>query len=195
MHSFFRPGRNGNSAGSEVTHRPMAAEINRCRLGGSVGYKEPWEILSRRCGDSQLIGESLVNELNCSKPLRKPRDLQQMADELKMTSGSLDDLGMMSEIDNQKSVKEISQRCLPYIRNQWSKKALCAKRANGYYPSFKDFVAFFRGKAADCNDPVYGSDMLSHKCILKDLPVSLWWVEKRLERQMPWRYLAPRQCR
>ena len=33
FNGFFRPGRNGNSAGSEVTHRPMAAEINRCRLG------------------------------------------------------------------------------------------------------------------------------------------------------------------
>ena len=32
MHNFFRPGRNGNSARSEVAHRPMAAEINRCRL-------------------------------------------------------------------------------------------------------------------------------------------------------------------
>ena len=32
VHNFFRPGRNGNSVGSEVTHRPMAAEINRCRL-------------------------------------------------------------------------------------------------------------------------------------------------------------------
>ena len=32
MHNFFRPGRNGNTARSEVTHRPMVAEINRCRL-------------------------------------------------------------------------------------------------------------------------------------------------------------------
>ena len=36
MHNFFRPGRMGNSAGSEVTHRPMAAEINRCRLELSI---------------------------------------------------------------------------------------------------------------------------------------------------------------
>ena len=27
----------GNSAGSEVTHLPMAAEINRCRLGPEQG--------------------------------------------------------------------------------------------------------------------------------------------------------------
>ena len=36
MHNFFRPGRNGYSAGSEVTHRPMGAEINRCRLDWKV---------------------------------------------------------------------------------------------------------------------------------------------------------------
>ena len=41
MHNFFRPGRNGNSAGSEVTHRPMAAEINRCRLMAQVA-EIPW---------------------------------------------------------------------------------------------------------------------------------------------------------
>ena len=38
MHNFFRPGRNGNSAGSDVTHRPMVAEINRCRLGVAVRF-------------------------------------------------------------------------------------------------------------------------------------------------------------
>ena len=30
---LFRPGRNGNSAGSGVTHQSMTAEINRCRMG------------------------------------------------------------------------------------------------------------------------------------------------------------------
>ena len=42
---LFPPGRNGNSAGSEVTRRPMAAEINRCRLSATVyigpGYPTP----------------------------------------------------------------------------------------------------------------------------------------------------------
>ena len=142
------------------TTGPAKLAIKNCALvGGSAGYKEAREILSSRFGDSQLIAESLVNELKCGKPLRKPRDLQQMADELKMALRSLDDLGNMSEIDNQKSVKEILQRCPQYIRNQWSKKAVRVKRANGSYPAFKDFVAFFREKAADCNDPVYGSDM------------------------------------
>ena len=45
MHSFFRPGRNGNSAGSEVTHRPMAAEINRCRLVNRLNGWAPRNIL------------------------------------------------------------------------------------------------------------------------------------------------------
>ena len=32
VHNFFHPGRMGNLAGSEVTHRPTKAEINRCRV-------------------------------------------------------------------------------------------------------------------------------------------------------------------
>ena len=34
--TFFDPGRMGNSAGSEATHRPTAAENNQCRLLGSA---------------------------------------------------------------------------------------------------------------------------------------------------------------
>ena len=40
VHNFFRPGRNGNSVGSEVTHRPMAAEINRCRLAAGLPQRQ-----------------------------------------------------------------------------------------------------------------------------------------------------------
>ena len=35
---LFPPGRNGNSAESEVTRRPMAAEINRCRLQTCLNF-------------------------------------------------------------------------------------------------------------------------------------------------------------
>ena len=42
VHNFFRPGRNGNSVGSEVTHRPMAAEINRCRLTCHHDWHRSW---------------------------------------------------------------------------------------------------------------------------------------------------------
>ena len=147
---------------------PAKLAIKNCALvGGSAGYKEAREILSSRFGDSQLIVLSLLNELKCGKPLRKPQDLQQMANELKMALRSLDDLGKMSEIDNQKSVTEILQRCPQYIHNQSSNEAFRVKRANGSYPSFKDFVAFFREKAADCNDPVYGSDMFEPQMHLK----------------------------
>ena len=49
VHNFFRPGRNGNSVGSEVTHRPMAAEINRCRLASDLDGRWP-----RARADSRL---------------------------------------------------------------------------------------------------------------------------------------------
>ena len=51
VHNFFRPGRNGNSVGSEVTHRPMAAEINRCRL--STDYVDI-------CRDRDLLAGVIV---------------------------------------------------------------------------------------------------------------------------------------
>ena len=62
MHNFFRPGRNGNSAGSEVTHRPMAAEINRCRLYAKLSRatRAPW------------VDRFLNNEIYCY-PLSKKR--------------------------------------------------------------------------------------------------------------------------
>ena len=159
------------------TTGPAKLAIKNCALvGGSAGYKEAREILSSRFGDSQLIAESLVNELKCGKPLRKPRDLQQMADELKMALRSLDDLGKLSEIDNQKSVKEILQRCPQYIRNQWSKKAVREQlREQMVLTLHLKILLHFFGKRLRIVMTLYMAVIcLSHKCILKDLLVSLW---------------------
>ena len=92
MHNFFRPWRNGNSAGSEVTHRPMAAEINRCRLpfclslkvlihwgqlmyicvsklsisGSDNGLNKCWNIdnLNQRTNFSEIVSEIYIFSVN-----------------------------------------------------------------------------------------------------------------------------------
>ena len=67
VHNFFRPGRDGNSVGSEVTHRPMAAEINRCRLldDGIRNTKRGWSP-----GDSLNLVRVLSVRVNYSQQCR-----------------------------------------------------------------------------------------------------------------------------
>ena len=133
--------------------------IKNCALvGGSAGYKQARDILSSRFGDPHIISQSIMRDLKSGKSISKNSDLQQLADELTMARTALKKLGMTSEIDNQKSILEILQRCPRYIMNKWRIKALEHKRDKDKYPGFDDFVDFISLKALDACDPVYGQE-------------------------------------
>ena len=128
--------------------------IKNCALvGGSAGYKQARDILSSRFGDPHIISQSIMRDLKSGKSISKNSDLQQLADELTMARTALKKLGMTSEIDNQKSILEILQRCPRYIMNKWRIKALEHKRDKDKYPGFDDFVDFISLKALDACDP------------------------------------------
>ena len=75
-----------------------------------------------------------------------------------MAQAALKSLDMESEIDIQRSILDILQRCKQYVINKWKRKALEFKRQNSSYPDFSGFVDFICEVASEACDPVYGSE-------------------------------------
>ena len=72
---------------------------------------------------------------------------------------------MTSEIDNQRTIKDILKRCPLFIHHKWQQRALNSKRGKGKYPDFANFVEFMKKMASDCSDPEYGIDMIKDSSV------------------------------
>ena len=97
-----------------------------------------------------------MKDLKCGKSVRKPHELEQLADQLSVASTTLTKLDMLGEINTQESIIQILERCPDNVRSQWIKKALRDKRQNGKYPKFADFVEFVVEESSEISDPVFG---------------------------------------
>ncbi|XP_071848513.1 uncharacterized protein [Apostichopus japonicus] len=141
--------------------------IRSCQLvGGSSGYAKAISILENRFGNSHLVTERLIRELRFGKQVRLPQDIQQLADDMQNAFLVLSELKTLKEVDSQAVLIEIVARFPNYVQLRWKKFALKAKRADGCYPGFKEFIEFAGEIASEVNDPVYGDVYLkrSDKC-------------------------------
>ena len=142
----------------QYTSGPAKMAIKNCALiGGDAGYAQARAILKNRYGNSHLVSHMIISDLKNGKRITKANELQQLADELSTALTALGQLGKCAELNTQQSIIDILQRCQPYVRNNWRKKALDCKRRNDVYPAFDEFVAFVQNIASEACDPVYGA--------------------------------------
>ena len=142
----------------QYTSGPAKMAIKNCALiGGDAGYAQARAILKNRYGNSHLVSHMIISDLTNGKRITKANELQQLADELSTALIALGQLGNCAELNTQQSIIDILQRCQPYVRNNWRKKALDCKRRNDVYPAFDEFVAFVQNVASEACDPVYGA--------------------------------------
>ena len=97
--------------------------------------------------------------------MSKAADVQQFADEISGAFSALSKMSMTSEIDNQRTIKDILKRCPLFIRHKWQQRALNSKREKDKYPDFANFVEFMKKMASDCSDPEYGVDMIKDSSV------------------------------
>ena len=143
----------------QYTSGEAKAAIKNCALvGGEEGYTQALGILKKRYGNTHLVSQRIINDLKKGKSVSKAHDLQQLADELAMALTALKKLDMLSELNTQQSIIDILQRCQPYVRYRWRKKALEKKNNSQMYPDISDFVDFIKLVASEACDPVYGAE-------------------------------------
>lgn len=132
--------------------------IKNCTLiGGKAGYEQAREILKNRFGNDHLVSRQIIAELRSGKSVQSGQELQQLADELSMASTALKGINMLSEVDTQQSILDITQRCPNWVRAKWRNRALDCKRDNDRYPTFDEFVKYIQRLASDSCDPLYGN--------------------------------------
>ena len=142
----------------QYTSGPAKMAIKNCALiGGDAGYAQARAILKNRYGNSHLVSNMIISDLKNGKRITKANELQQLADEMSTALTALGQLGKCAVLNTQLSIIDILQRCQPYVRNNWRKKALECKRRNAVYPAFDEFVAFVQNVASEACDPVYGA--------------------------------------
>ena len=134
--------------------------IKNCgRVDPVAGYKEALQILKERCGSPHLIVEKVLSELRSKKPTRSARDLQELADKLDGAVRTLHEVGKMSEIDTQSTIKEVMNRVqFTHIKTRWQRMAIENLRKKQCYPTLEDLREFLRDEARIMNDPVYGQE-------------------------------------
>ena len=121
----------------QYTSGPAKMAIKNCALiGGDAGYAQARAILKNRYGHSHLVSQMIISDLKIGKRITKANELQQLADELSTALNAPGQLGTCAELNTQQSIIDILQRCQPYVRNNWRKKALECKRRNDVYPAF-----------------------------------------------------------
>ena len=138
--------------------------IRHCALiGGSRGYEQARRILSSRFGNEYVISYNIIDTLKNGKPVSTAIEQQQLADDLAVAIETLSELNMSSEIENQRCIIDIVQRCTTSVQYRWRKVALEQKQHIGTYPKFSDFVTFMRRVAADGMDPLYGDEAMKSR--------------------------------
>ena len=133
-------------------------------IGSSRVYEQARHILSLRFGNEYVISHRIIDNLKSDKPISSAVELQQLAaDDLSVAIETLVELNLSSEIDNQRCILYIVQRCKQYVRYRWRNVALEQNRNIGTYHKFSDFVTFMRRVAAESMDPLYGDEAMKSK--------------------------------
>ena len=130
---------------------------------GEVGYNEARKVLKKRFGSDLMISDHVIKSIKNGKPVHSPKELQDLADELKTCKTILSKMGRLREIDTQSSIVDIINRLQPYLCNRWKRRAMEFKREKDEYPGFAEFVDFISSEADEAMDPVYGNVGVSKK--------------------------------
>ena len=110
-----------------TTGEARSAIRNCALLGGKEGYEQARKILLQRFGNSHLIARCMIAGLTECKLMIKAKDIQQLSDDICSAHEALKQLDMLGEIDTQKGIIEILQRCPDFVKARWRKKALKVK--------------------------------------------------------------------
>ena len=148
----------------QITSGLAKYAIIHCSLiGGSRGYEQACRILLSRFGNEYVSSYNSIDTLKNGKPVSTAIEQQQLADDLAVAIETLSELNMSSEIENQRCIIDIMQRCTKSVQYKWRTVALEQKQHQGTYPKFSDFVTFMRRVAAENMDPLYGDEAMKKK--------------------------------
>ena len=128
-------------------------------MGPDEGYAEARRFLKVRFGNDFVITEAWVSKVT-EGPSIKPTDkerLQELADDLQNCTTTLRSMGHLGEVNSQKTLVKIVQRCPMYVYGRWQREAWKIRNVYERNPDIDDLTKFIIVVAEQANDPLYGS--------------------------------------
>ena len=125
---------------SGTAHR----QIRHCPLDKSNGYVNAREILKTTYGSPHTILFKTMEHLKEGPPVVTGQDIVQLGNDLQMALNTINDLKLMSEVDNQLAIKDILKRCPQRLQDKYYDHSTDYFYDHKTYPSFKDFVKFIK---------------------------------------------------
>ncbi|XP_033121930.1 uncharacterized protein LOC117120941 [Anneissia japonica] len=137
--------------------RDKAYDALQCCLmrDPSDGYKLAREILSERFGDKGTVVQTWVAKI-VNRPKVDVAHLRQFSDDLSSCRETLDAMGFVGEIDNQRALRTVIDKLPRYLQTRWVREYQKIK-SKGNQPNIGDVVDFIKSASKEANDPVFGS--------------------------------------
>ncbi|XP_071944680.1 uncharacterized protein [Antedon mediterranea] len=137
--------------------RGRASDALQCCLmrPPTEGYKLAREILSERFGDKGTIVQTWVDKI-VNRPKIDVAELRQFTDDLSSCRETLDAMGFLGELNNQRSLRSIIDKLPRYLQIRWVKEYQRIK-LRGSPPTIAHVVDFVKSASKEANDPVFGS--------------------------------------
>ena len=124
------------------------------------GYARARRLLKQRFGDKHTITELWIKKLSEGGPRV---NLQEYADELLDCYESLNVLGALQEMEEQRNLLAMIMRLPVHLQNKWQDYVFDLRSCKDRCPTLKDVVDVVDRAAAVVSDPVYGSASMRSK--------------------------------
>ncbi|XP_014671510.1 PREDICTED: uncharacterized protein LOC106812201 [Priapulus caudatus] len=123
----------------------------------AAGYTRAKQLLKERFGNSNRVAEAWISKVTRGPPIpaNEPRQLRDMADELKTCYETLVAMDYARELQPQRVLLDIVERLPQFIRHRWLRVARDNQR-RGHPPDIRNLVDFVEDIAEEQNDPVFG---------------------------------------
>ena len=144
----------------EMCEGDALRSVRNCPAFGTAeeGLEECLKILKERYGADHILAQALFKSLRSTKSVSKPLELRDLYDDLKLAHKNLDKLSLKSDFENQELIKNTVKRCPTYVAVMWRKKVFSVLEEKQEYPSFVQFVEFFKKVSTQANDALYGQE-------------------------------------
>jgi len=132
-------------------------------MDSDVGYRRAWDLLNRRYGNSESLGNAHIQKLLERASIARDdcKGLDDFAMALIMTRNAVSKIPYaMSELENPKTLRQLVRK-LPYeLQERWSRVATEISQ-KGRTASFEDLSEFIECESTVANNPIYGKEAIS----------------------------------
>lgn len=123
----------------------------------NIGYSRALNLLKGRFGNDYVVAEAWLDKITNGGIIsaNDKQSLRDYADDLNSCIETLNSMGYIAEMNNQKVLVCIAGKLPMYLRTRWVRESRRIRKRWGRTPAIADLAEFIEDAAEEANDPVY----------------------------------------